>query len=364
MTTQMPSKEQLAGFESELEQLRLETLSKLGEADEQHIKDIIRLQRLSEIAGRAFLQFGIIPSNWVLGTALLSLSKILDNMEIGHNVMHGQYDWMNDKHIHSANFEWDTACDGQSWRRTHNYEHHTYTNILGKDRDYGYGILRMDEDAPFKNDDYFNLLKFTALSVFFQYGVAIHELESDRLKNGRVTLKEKVPFLKDFGKKLGRQVFKDYLFFPAMGVFTGATFPIIAGNATANLVRNLWASSVIFCGHFPEGSHTFDEAECQNESKGQWYYRQILGSCNFTGGKWMHILSGHLSFQIEHHLFPDIPSSRYEEMSVRVKEICARHNVPYNSKPMSEQYLSVVKKMYRNSLPPGTPKEINSMTAH
>lgn len=351
MTTNMPSKEALAGFESEMEQLRLEILSQLGEKDEQHIKRIILTQRIAEIAGRGFLQFGIIPPFWLVGTALLSVSKILDNMEIGHNVMHGQYDWMNNKNIHSSNFEWDTACDGQSWRRTHNYEHHTYTNILGKDRDYGYGILRMDEDAPFKNDDYFNLLKFTLLSVFFQYGVAIHELESDRIKSGEVAIKDKIPFLKEMFKKTGRQMFKDYAFFPALGLLTGSTISVIAGNVVANLARNLWASSVIFCGHFPEGSHTFKEEECENESKGQWYYRQILGSCNFSGNKLMHIMSGHLSFQIEHHLFPDIPSSRYEEISVRVKEICAKHNIPYNVRPMHEQYFTVLKKMYNNSFP-------------
>ena len=77
--------------------------------------------------------------------AALSLSKILDNMEIGHNVMHGQYDWMRDPALNSKMFEWDTACPGDQWRHSHNYMHHTYTNILGKDRDIGYGVLRMDE---------------------------------------------------------------------------------------------------------------------------------------------------------------------------------------------------------------------------
>lgn len=351
MTTPMMSKEQLAGFEAEMEQLRKETIAKLGEKDAKHIKRMIRIQRLAEISGRAFLQFGIFPPFWLAGTTLLSVSKILDNMEIGHNVMHGQYDWMNDRNIHSSNFEWDTACDGESWKRTHNYEHHTYTNILGKDRDYGYGVLRMDEDAPFKYDDYFNLLKFGALSVFFQYGVALHELESDRIKSGEIKLQDKTPFLKAFIKKTGRQIFKDYAFFPALGMLTGSGLAVFSGNLIANFVRNIWASSVIFCGHFPEGSHTFDEKDCQNESKGQRYYRQILGSCNFSGNKFMHIMSGHLSFQVEHHLFPDIPSSRYQEMSIWVKDICLRYNIPYNVKPMHQQYFTVLKKMYRNSFP-------------
>lgn len=353
MNTHLPTKEQLAGFEKELEALRATTLSQLGEYDEKHIKRIILVQRFAEISGRGLLQFGLFPPFWLAGTALLSISKILDNMEIGHNVMHGQYDWMNDPTIHSSNFEWDTACAAKSWRRTHNYEHHTFTNIIGKDRDYGYGMLRMDENTPFKKDDYFNLLKFALLSAFFQYGVALHELESDKIKKGEIQLKDKKNFLNDLAKKSGRQIFKDYLFFPTLGAVTGATLPVLAGNAVANLVRNLWASSVIFCGHFPEGSHTFDEAECTNESKGQWYYRQILGSCNFSGSKLMHIMSGHLSFQVEHHLFPDIPSSRYEALSKEVQVICQKYNIPYNTASMPVQYTSVIKKMFRNSFPNG-----------
>ena len=65
-------------------------------------------------------------------------------MEIGHNVMHGQWDWMNDPDINSQNWDWDTASPADAWRHSHNYEHHTFTNIRGKDRDLGYEIMRID----------------------------------------------------------------------------------------------------------------------------------------------------------------------------------------------------------------------------
>lgn len=347
----IPSKEQLQGFESELNELRAEILGKIGKEDADYIKSIVAIQRASEIAGRALLQFSIIPPFWFAGTALLSISKILDNMEIGHNVMHGQYDWMNHPVLHSSKFEWDNTCDGESWRKTHNYEHHTYTNILGKDRDYGYGVLRMDENDPWQKHDLLNLAKFGILSAFFQWGVGMHDLESDRIKKGEITMEDKKPVLKAFLQKAKKQVFKDYLFFPALGLFSGSTLGILGGNITANFIRNIWSSAVIFCGHFPEGAHTFNEADCENESQGQWYYRQILGSCNFEGGRLMHIMSGHLSTQIEHHLFPDIPSSRYEEISPRVKEICEKYGIQYNVAPFHKQYFNVIKKMFKNSFP-------------
>jgi fatty acid desaturase len=345
------TKEQLAGFEQELNDLRTDILKKIGVEDAQYIKRIVAAQRLAEIGGRSFLQFSVIPPFWLFGTSLLSISKILDNMEIGHNIMHGQYDWMNDSVLNSNQFEWDNTCDGKSWKKTHNYEHHTYTNILDKDRDYGYGILRIDNHEAWKKSDIFNLPKFLLLSSLFQYGVGIHELEADRIEKGEATWKDKMPMLKSFLKKTGRQTFKDYIFFPAMGMLTGSGLGVLTGNATANFVRNIWSSAVIFCGHFPEGSHTFLESECENETKGEWYYRQILGSCNFKGNRLMHIMSGHLSMQIEHHLFPDIPSSRYEEMSVKVQEICKKYDVPYNTASFGEQYLSVIKKMIKYSFP-------------
>jgi fatty acid desaturase len=59
-------------------------------------------------AQRGVLLFSLFPPAWLLGTAGLSVAKILENMEIGHNVLHGQWDWMRDPKIHSTTWEWDT----------------------------------------------------------------------------------------------------------------------------------------------------------------------------------------------------------------------------------------------------------------
>ena len=113
------------------------------------------------------------------------------------------------------------------------------------------------------------------------------------------------------------QTLKDYVLFPLL---SGPPFPLVlAGNATANLTRNLWSFAIIFCGHFPEGTVEFDESETAEETRGEWYLRQMMGSANLTGGPLFHILSGNLSHQIEHHLFPDIPARRYAEIGREVK---------------------------------------------
>jgi NADPH-dependent stearoyl-CoA 9-desaturase len=108
---------------------------------------------------------------------------------------------------------------------------------------------------------------------------------------------------------------------------------------------------IIFCGHFPEGTHEFSEDEVQDETRGGWYVRQMLGSANLTGSRLFHLLSGNLSHQIEHHLFPDIPAHRYAEIATEVRAICERYGLPYNTGPLHKQFGSVVKKIFRLALP-------------
>jgi fatty acid desaturase len=343
------SPDQLDAFGAELDAIRKRVIDDRGEADVSYMRRVIKTQRSLEVAGRGLLWFGWFPPAWLGGTAALSLSKILDNMEIGHNVMHGQFDWTNDPKLSSKGFEWDTACPGDQWRHSHNYMHHTHTNIVGKDRDIGYGVLRMSEDQEWRPYYLGNPLYATLLATFFQYGVALHDVEFERIAARETTLKEKRDILKGIWNKVRRQTLKDYVVFPAL---SGPGFLFtLAGNATANLTRNLWAFTIIFCGHFPDGTQEFSEKETADESRGEWYFRQILGSANLEGGKLFHILSGNLSHQIEHHLFPDLPANRYGEISTEVRAICERYGIPYNSGPLGKQFGSVVRKICRLALP-------------
>jgi NADPH-dependent stearoyl-CoA 9-desaturase len=341
--------EQIDALGRELDELRNRVLADLGERDANYIRNMIRSQRGLEILGRALLEVGFLPPAWLAGTTALSLSKILDNMEIGHNVMHGQYDWMKDPGLDSKRFEWDTACPGDQWRHSHNYMHHTHTNVLGKDRDIGYGVLRMSEDQPWRPRDLGNPIYATLLMLLFEWGVAVHDLEVDRIEKGEITLSDKRDILRAIWRKGGRQVLKDYVAFPLLA---GPGAPAVAaGNLTANVTRNIWSFMIIFCGHFPEGTHEFSEEEVENETRGGWYVRQMLGSANLEGGRLFHILSGNLSHQIEHHLFPDIPAHRYGEIAVEVREICERYGLSYNTGPLRKQFGSVVRKIFRLALP-------------
>jgi fatty acid desaturase len=337
--------EQADAFGREIDAIRERVIADLGERDSTYIRRVIKAQRGLEVGGRALLFAGIFPPAWLAGTAMLAASKILDNMEIGHNVMHGQYDWMGDPALMGRNFEWDSACPSDQWRHSHNYMHHTHTNIVGMDRDVGYGILRMSEDQRWVPYYRGNLVYAFLLMVLFQYGVALHELETERIRSGEISITEKKEILAGIWKKVKRQTLKDYVAFPLLA---GPVAPwVFAGNMTANLIRNVWSYAIIFCGHFPEGVQEFSIEETQNESRGQWYFRQLLGSANLTGGKLFHIMSGNLSFQIEHHLFPDVPAHRLAELAEEVQEICERYGLPYNKGPLPKQFATVVRKIIK-----------------
>jgi len=341
--------EQAENFGRELDAIRERVIADLGDRDATYIRRVIKAQRALEVGGRALLFAGILPPAWLAGTAMLAASKILDNMEIGHNVMHGQYDWMGDPALTSRNFEWDSACPSDQWRHSHNYMHHTYTNIVDMDRDIGYGILRMSEDQRWHPYYLGNPVYAFLLMVFFQYGVALHELETERIRSGEISIADKRDTIRGIWRKVKRQTLKDYVAFPLLaGPFAPWVF---TGNLTANLIRNVWSYAIIFCGHFPDGTQEFSKEETANESRGMWYFRQVLGSANLTGGKLFHVMSGNLSFQIEHHLFPDLPAFRHEEISKEVQEICERYGVPYNKGPLPKQFGTVVRKICRLALP-------------
>ena len=343
------SPEQADAFGRELDAVRDRVLADLGQVDVDYIRRVIKAQRLMEVAGRGLLVAGILPPAWLAGTALLALSKILDNMEVGHNVMHGQYDFLGDPELVGNRFEWDTACPAEQWRHTHNYEHHTFTNILGKDRDVGYAIIRVTPEQPWKPHNLANPLYAAALATLFQYGVMLHGVEVEKITRGDKDRADLISQLREVGRKFSGQSLKDYVLFPLL---TGPSAPFTFGaNLTANFVRNVWAFTIIFCGHFPDGVATFNEEEAEGETRGQWYLRQMLGSANIEGSQIFDVMSGNLSYQIEHHLFPDLPAHRYAEMSVEVREICERYGLTYNSGGLVRQFGSVVRKIVRLALP-------------
>ncbi len=348
------SAEEIEAIGAEFDAIHDEVFDSLGDKDATYIRTVISLQRQLALLSRAILLGSRYKPAWVLGTTVLGIAKILENMEIGHNVLHGQWDWMQDPRINSATWDWDTASPSDAWKHSHNYIHHTFTNIRGKDKDLGYEIMRIDPHQKWHPVYMLQPLYNILLAGFFEWGVAVHDLDVEAIRAGTKDMKQLRSQLKGIAHKGYRQVVKDYIAFPALSGPKGYKSTLTA-NFTANLIRNFWSYAIIFCGHFPDQTYTFSQEETENETRGAFYLRQLLGAANIEGSPIFHVMSGNLGYQVEHHLFPDMPSSRYGQIAPKVKDICERYGLPYNTGPFSKQLGSVQRTIARLAFPGGHP---------
>src|ERR1035437_7170748 len=300
----------------EFDAIRRDIEESRGADDAAYISRIISIQRRLMVAARLTLFASSFPPAWVAGTAMLAAGKILENMEIGHNVMHGQWDWMNDPEINSSTWDWDAASTAEAWKHSHNYVHHTYTNIRGKDRDLGYEIMRIDPhqkwNPVYLAQPFYNLL----LAAIFEWGVAFHDLDFEAIRRGEKSKEAIKRELKGMAGKARAQIVKDYVAFPLIsaGLAAGATWAAAnvrgktqsrvgrglralglgaapstkraetiadaldaarrtfrttaQADVAANVVRNVWAYAIIFCGHFPDQTYTFSPEEVADETRG------------------------------------------------------------------------------------------------
>ena len=412
------SDEQIETIGKEFDELHEQVKSDLGDRDARYIRGIIGLQRRLALLGRVLLFGSRYRPLWAAGTATLAMAKILENMEIGHNVLHGQWDWMNDPVINSAQWDWDTASTAEAWKHSHNYIHHTYTNIRGIDKDLGYEIMRIDPHQKWHPVYLLQPIYNAILMALFEWGVAFHDLDLEALWAGEKSHADVLKELKGISYKMRLQVTKDYIAWPlisglvmlgvdlalaATGRELGAVHPrpksrrekarikargvwakgrrkaatrndnvigqmvarksfrepfrrTLWANMSANIVRNVWSHAIIFCGHFPDQTYTFSQEETKDESRGAKYVRQLIGAANIEGGPLFHVISGNLGYQVEHHLFPDMPSTRYGEIAPKVREICKRYELPYNTGPFLKQWGMVNRTILRLALPGGKPR--------
>jgi NADPH-dependent stearoyl-CoA 9-desaturase len=341
------SRRDLDELAAELDTIRAEVESSRGARDAAYIRRTILFQRTLDAAARLLILGTRSRAGWLLGTVSLALAKSIENMEIGHNVGHGQWDWMNDPEIHSNTWEWDMAGLSSQWRYSHNYRHHVFTNVLDVDDDLGFGIMRVSRDVPWQPRNLVQPLRNALLAVVFEWGIALHGLHSEHER--AATTEERAAQTQALQSKITRQVMKDYVLIPALH---GSRWRrALSANAAANVLRNLWAYAVIFCGHFPDGAEKFTVAALEDESRAEWYLRQMLGSANFKAGRVLAFLSGNLCYQIEHHLFPDLPSNRYAQIARRVQALCASYGLPYTTGAFPRQFLLTQRTILKLALP-------------
>lgn len=331
----------------ELDALRREVEGSLGSRDAAYIHRLIRLQRALEVGSRAVILLSPWRAGRWAGTAGLALSKCIENMELGHNIAHGQWDWMNDPEVHSSTWEWDMVGVSAQWRYAHNYRHHVFTNVLNMDDDIGFSVLRVTRDQPWCWRYLGQPAQSLLLALTFEWAIALYDLDAafQRARDTRV----RRAAVRDLAVKISRQMLKDYAAFPALA---GRRWrAVLCATLSANIIRNIWTYIVIVCGHFADGAEKFAAESIDGETRAEWYLRQMLGTANVDAGPLLAIATGNLCYQIEHHLFPDLPSCRYRQIAGRVRVLCEKYDLPYTSGPLIRQFAQAQRTILLMSIP-------------
>lgn len=350
----------LKAFAAELDALKAEITSEVGDADVAYVEHVHRLSRICQISGRLLIHFSLEPVSWSLGVLALWAHLQLDNLEIHHAAQHGAWDDLPEaRRFHSDRYAHDSFVDEEAWRYRHNILHHSYTGQVARDPDVTFGFFRLSEHV---DPQYFhrvqplvlilNTLLTSESAGLISSGLLDYitrTLPGYRSENyptvrplGVHNFRKSLRF---FARKAGPNFLYNYGLF---GLLAGPLFwpKVTLGTFSAQALRNIFSGLSFYTGHMVEGVKHYTE---RPGSRAAWYVQQIEGTANVRGGKLLSMLMGHLNYQIEHHLFPKLPPNRYEEIAPRVEALCDAYGVQYLSGSFSGQVRSVFRQLRRFS---------------
>lgn len=341
--TEVTSEQRFEEIHQAFENIKQKHRDDLGEKDIRYITGIRRYSRIFEVIGRGLVW--ILPGPLALmGVPFLFLHRNLEAIEIGHNVLHGQYDSFETiPQFHSRKFRWKAPMDEAAWRQEHNGIHHVHTNVYEKDPDLNHGFLRTNSKTPHNKWHWFQV----PIYLFFVYPTMLYNFDAQNLGDNDKFRERRFPLgnkgyatfenteeLSDADRKKRHQRAvwriwaKEYGLFPLLALITGYGFiKVFLANLLADVLNNYWIALTIQATHLTEPL----QPEEALKNKGKWYVSQLDSSVNFKGNRWQSILWGHLNYQVEHHLFPDIPAHRYPEMAIEVQAVCEKYHLPYKS---------------------------------
>ncbi len=346
------SRKQIEAFGEELHQLYLKTKDKVGQEDLEIMRRLDTISQWFERLGRSLIHFSPGPISWLSGSTLLAAHYVMEFTN-GHNIMHGHYDQFKDERLNSDNFSWDLTTPEIDWKFEHHTLHHPFTNVAGKDSDYGYLLFRVNDDQPW------HLRFLPQISLFISLPFSVDKLFPWYIATARAIVEDReIVTLQTYGggiERVLKKLAKNYLLYPLMA---GPMFAkVAAGNFMAEAISNAHTILMLAIEHHSEDIPLIEMAT--NETRGDFYLRQIIASQNYELPGWYEdLFTGAVNIHIEHHLFPDLPFNRLKEMAPEVEAICNKYNVPYRKANVFEAIGHLLELALKKSLP--TKKEDKS----
>lgn len=314
----------------DLDAIRERIEAEVGDVDLRRVRRLDALSQTAQVTGRVLLHFSVEPVGFLVGTGALWLHKQLQATEIGHPALHGAYDRIAGAgRFHSKSFRWDLPIDEESWKSSHNVEHHQYTNVIGRDPDLEYGAIRLSprvEHRPRHRWQRWSVM-YTWLGLGFFMNLHATKLDRQLLGDDPDVANEET---RRRGRKAARKYVPyyavEYVLFPALAGL--GWWKVLLGNWIAETMRDVYSAASIFCGHI--GADVQDwPADTRPKNRAQWYAMQIQSANDFRVPYALSVLCGGLDYQIEHHLFPKLPPERLRQIAPEVQAACERHGMPY-----------------------------------
>jgi len=336
-----------------------ETMKPVDEEDFKHLLKMERWGRIATFSGYGLiLILAIIEAIWGVGSLLfwsvgmvasilISTGNVSRWANVTHPILHGGYDKVPNiperytrKHYAKGArrfIDWLDWIKPDSWSYEHNIMHHYH---LGEEDDPDNVERNLQWLIQSKTPmwlRYIIIYSFAMMWKFLYYAPNTLRILENKKRKEQDKL-EISDFELDPRTKNGLELWMEYylpyaiikfmvlpmLFLP-FGIQAVINALIII--VIAELLANLHSFIVIVPNHSAEDIYMFSEP---TKSTGEFYLRQIMGSVNYnTGSDWKDFLHGFLNYQIEHHLFPNMPLSYYQKMQPIVKDICKKHNLEY-----------------------------------
>ena len=334
-----------------------ETMDPVGEADFQHLLKLERWGRMFTFGGYGLIVVMAIAGItsgfgfWMLAimaAVLIGIGNVARWADVVHPVLHGAYDKVPNiperytKKIFAKGarryIDWLDWIKPQAWEYEHNIMHHYHLGEADDPDNVERNLQWLIQSKTPMWLRYVIIYAFAGTWKYTYYAPNTLRILENKKNRDQEKL-EVTDFEIDPRKKNGLELWMEYLLpyivikfvlFPVLfGVFFGTTVGVNALIILlmAEYVANLHSFLVIVPNHSAEDIYMFSEP---HQSTGEFYLRQIMGSVNYnTGSDFKDFVHGFLNYQIEHHLFPNMPHSYYQRMQPIIKDICKKHNLEY-----------------------------------
>jgi fatty acid desaturase len=300
---------------------------------------------------------------WLLGlfaALLIAIGNVSRWSNVTHPILHGAYDKVPNipKRYTKSGFakghrrwiDWLDWIKPEAWIYEHNVMHHYHLGELDDPDNVEKNLEWLHEKKMpmfFKYSIVYGFAAFWKIAYYAPNTLRILNNKDKKTMNDPRSNKYEFSLFKKNGRKLWFEYYLPYglfqfIFLPLLflPLGTSAVVNILLLLLVAEILANLHSFLVIVPNHSAEDIYQFSTP---HKSQGEYYLRQIMGSVNYnTGSDFLDFLHGFLNYQIEHHLFPNMPHNFYQKMQPIVKEICKKHNLEYRQESVFKRILMSV----------------------